>query len=169
MWIFAYGSLIFKPDFVYLERRVAVLDGYARRFWQGSPDHRGTPSAPGRVVTLVPMPGESCAGCVYRVADEGLDLLLAKLDHREQAGFDRVTLPVRSASDFSVIVDAIVYVARADNASFLGPASEQEIAAHIARSSGPSGPNVDYLLGLHRALIALGIADFHVQRIVESL
>ena len=53
MWLFAYGSLIFRPGFAYIERRVAWMHGYARRFWQWSPDHRGTPEAPG-LVLLVP-------------------------------------------------------------------------------------------------------------------
>src|SRR5581483_11846825 len=66
MWIFAYGSLIFRPDFPWIERRRAFVRGWARRFWQGSPDHRGVPEAPGRVVTLVARDG-FCGGCAYRI------------------------------------------------------------------------------------------------------
>ena len=56
MWIFGYGSLIWRPDFAFEESRIAVLMGWRRAFTQGSPDHRGTPRAPGRDIDC-PMRG----------------------------------------------------------------------------------------------------------------
>ena len=47
VWLFGYGSLIYKADFPYIERRPASIEGWTRRFWQGSHEHRGTPMAPG--------------------------------------------------------------------------------------------------------------------------
>lgn len=55
MWVIGYGSLIFKPPPLYSFRVTGYLEGYIRRFWQSSSDHRGTPENPGRVVTLVPL------------------------------------------------------------------------------------------------------------------
>ena len=72
-WLFGYGSLIWKPDVPFDMRTPARLDHWARRFWQGSHDHRGTPEAPGRVVTLVEAPGECCDGVVFRVPGEAAE------------------------------------------------------------------------------------------------
>ena len=88
--MFGYGSLIFRPGLPFVERVVAHLDGWTRRFWQGSHDHRGLPHAPGRVVTLVPAPGESCRGVAYRLSDDQVQAHLADLDHREKNGYQRI-------------------------------------------------------------------------------
>jgi cation transport protein ChaC len=173
MWLFGYGSLIFRPSFTFLERRAAWIEGWERRLFQGSPDHRGTPEAPGRVVTLLPVPGAWCAGVAYRLdAVEGAKVL-AEVDVREQAGFERVEValhaspsPPSSRAPFAV---GVVYVASATNTHYLGPASADSIAAHVARSAGPSGSNTDYVVRLAAALRDMGAVDPHVEEIAERL
>lgn len=169
MWIFAYGSLIFRPSFPFLERRAAFLPGWSRRFWQGSPDHRGVPEAPGRVVTLVPDAADVCGGCAYRIEPELAPEILALLDAREAAGFDRLHRDVLDAPSGEPFAEALVYVASASNPHFLGPLDEREIAAWVHRSHGPSGPNAEYVLLLHDALLNLGVADPHVEAVVTWL
>ncbi|MEH6709085.1 MAG: gamma-glutamylcyclotransferase [Alloalcanivorax venustensis] len=156
VWLFGYGSLIFKADFPFLERRPASIEGWARRFWQGSHDHRGTPERPGRVLTLVERPGTVCAGMAYRVAPS----VFEHLDVREKNGYLRFATPMTFADGGHE--EGLVYIATEDNAAFLGPAPEDEIARHIDGSHGPSGANRDYLLRLAEALRELGAEDEHV-------
>jgi cation transport regulator ChaC len=75
-WIFGYGSLVWRPAFPHRRRRPASIRGFCRRFWQASTDHRGTPEAPGRVVTLIESPGDRCWGMAYEVDGGELDLRL---------------------------------------------------------------------------------------------
>jgi cation transport protein ChaC len=169
MWIFAYGSLIFRPAFTFIERRRAYVGGWSRRFWQGSPDHRGVPEAPGRVVTLVPSTDETCGGCAYRIDTRESDGILAALDAREQAGFERRLLPLHDAPGSEAFAEGITWVAGAANAHFLGPLPEREIAAFIRGRHGPSGSNAEYLLRLVEALRALEVVDPHVEEIAMHL
>ena len=161
-WIFGYGSPVWRPDFPAVERAPAAVEGWARRFWQGSTDHRGVPGAPGRVVTLAPAPGARCWGMAYRVAPEARSRVLDRLAEREKGGYDRVLLDLAFAEPGRAPVAAHVFRARGDNPNFLGPAPLPEIAAQVARSRGPSGANAEYVLRLAAALRALGVEDDHV-------
>ena len=163
VWLFGYGSLIYKADFPFIERRAASIAGWTRRFWQGSHDHRGTEAAPGRVATLVPQDGALCHGVAYLVTPE----VFVHLDHREKNGYLRLATDITFDDDTHV--EGLVYIATEENAAFLGEASEQEIARHIAASSGPSGPNRDYLIDLAHALRAMGKHDEHVFAIEQYL
>jgi cation transport regulator ChaC len=159
-WLFGYGSLIQRPDVPFDARLPARLDGWERRFWQGSHDHRGTPQAPGRVVTLVEAAGAHCDGVAYRIPPAEAPAVLARLDHREKNGYARHALGLRThAGD---LVRALVYVAVPENFAWLGPAEDDALARQIAASHGPSGANRDYLLELADALEELGASDAHV-------
>jgi len=163
VWLFGYGSLIFKADFPFIERRPAHIVGWSRRFWQGSHDHRGTPHAPGRVVTLIQDDGATCAGMAYLITPEVFD----HLDYREKNGYLRLSTDIIFEDHSSA--EGLVYIATEENAAFLGPASEREIARQIAGAQGPSGRNADYLLGLAVALRELGKEDTHVFEIERHL
>lgn len=165
VWVFGYGSLIYKVDFPYLQRRAASIAGWSRRFWQGSHDHRGTPDAPGRVVTLIPDAGAICHGMAYLVSPE----VFTHLDYREKNGYLRRVVDIGFEDGSEGTAEGVVYIAREDNGAFLGPASEEAIARQIAGSSGPSGPNSDYLTQLAASLRELGQDDAHVFAIEQHL
>jgi cation transport regulator ChaC len=164
VWLVGYGSLIYKTDFAYQDAKPACIYGWERRFWQGSHDHRGTPEAPGRVLTLVEAPGARCVGIAYQVTPDTFE----HLDHREKNGYLRVFTPLHWLNEAGK-TKGVVYLAGADNEAYLGPASDAEIAAHIARSRGPSGPNSEYVLKLAQALRAMNEHDEHAFAIEREL
>jgi cation transport protein ChaC len=159
VWLFGYGSLIYLVDFPYLESRPASIRGWSRRFWQGSHDHRGTPENPGRVVTLIEQAEAVCGGMAFRVEAP----VFAQLDEREKNGYLRVATEM--TFDDGSSATGVTYLATADNAAYLGEASELDIARHICRCEGPSGANSDYLLELAVSLRKLGLHDEHVFKI----
>jgi glutathione-specific gamma-glutamylcyclotransferase len=153
--IFAYGSLLFRPGFNFLTRERATLHGYARRFSQASPDHRGTLDNPGRVLTLAPRHDERVIGAVYWV-EEPAQQLLSELDHRERAGYERVAIEVHTQAGATA---AITWLAPPGNAYDAGELELAALAQHVASSVGPSGRNDDYVFQLEAALHELGGAD----------
>jgi len=168
-WIFGYGSLVWRPDFPHAERRAAFVRGWARRFWQGSLDHRGAPHAPGRVVTLVPRTAAQCWGVAYRVDENRWDEVLETLDARESGGFERQLLDVCFAEQTDAPTHALTYVAGETNPNFLGPAPLSDIAGQVRDARGCSGSNADYVLQLAACLRSLEVDDAHVFAIEQLL
>lgn len=167
-WIFGYGSLVWRPDFPHLERRVGAIEGWNRRFWQGSPDHRGRPEAPGRVVTLVEEARAVCWGVAYRVSAAVWDEVVVQLDDRESGGFERHEVQVRLREP-AARVAALVYVAGPRNPNFLGPAPLEEMAAQMRTARGKSGANSEYVLRLASALREIDGEDEHVVRVAAEV
>ncbi len=154
-WVFGYGSLIWKQDFPVIEIRRAYIKGWARRFWQGSHDHRGLPTDPGRVLTLIETPGETCWGRALLVHAD----VFEHLDFREKNGYERHHLRIHFDDED---VQGITYLAPPNNPAFLGAAPINDIVMQIRHSQGPSGTNIDYVLELAQALRELDIEDPHV-------
>jgi cation transport regulator ChaC len=167
--VFGYGSLVWRPAFPFLERLPGYIYGWARRYWQGSTDHRGVPEAPGRVVTLIPAPQQRCWGIAYRVAPDAWERVTAALDHRERGGFDRKRVTVELSDYDHSPVEALIYLATERNPNYLGPAADSEIAAQIRDAHGPSGANAEYALELAAALRSIGADDDHVFSIADLL
>ena len=161
VWIFGYGSLVWRPDFDHAERQAGYISGWSRRFWQGSTDHRGVPGAPGRVVTLIKNPTDRCWGMAYRISADTANEVLEALDFREKGGYERLDTTVVLA-DSCRRVSALVYRATEQNPEFLGPAPLDVMVRQILMASGPSGQNREYLLRLADALMAMGQDDPHV-------
>lgn len=157
---------------------------------QGSTDHRGVVGAPGRVVTLVhhtevdynsPIDKELNAsaeseikgvwGVAYQVAADKVKETLEYLDVREQGGYTRSFIDVyeKAEDEVPMLREVLLYTATTQNRNYIGPAPISTIAGVIAKSVGPSGPNIEYLYRLHQKLIEQGIEDCHVNTIYETV
>jgi glutathione-specific gamma-glutamylcyclotransferase len=170
LWLFAYGSLLWRPGFAYEQRVRGYAPGWARRFWQHSTDHRGVPEQPGRVVTLVPAVGEQCWGVAYRVANTDSERVLAELDQREQGGYTLQRIPfVAKDRSYSDALEPLVYVAQPGNPNYAGEAPLTAIAQQVSQARGPSGHNVEYVLLLAESLSELGVLDEHVFELANLL
>lgn len=149
-----------------------------------SQDHRGTPQAPGRVVTLIehafwatladphPAPPDGKVwGVAYRIEPAHVADVKEYLDIREINGYSihytafHPSPTTKQQQEQEDPIRTLVYIGTPDNDQFTGPQDVQALAAHIHRSHGPSGPNSAYLLSLDEALRELGPesqADEHV-------
>jgi glutathione-specific gamma-glutamylcyclotransferase len=157
--------LLFRPGFPFVERRRAIAHGFARCFSQASPDHRGTPEQPGRVLTLVQVPGAQTVGAVYYVDAPG-ENLLQQLDYRERAGYERMSVDITADQKN---VRAVTWIAPPGNAHDVGPLPLELLAEHVRKSSGPSGRNADYVFQLEAALRELEAEDAHVSALAVLL
>ncbi|KAH8368197.1 hypothetical protein KR084_008318 [Drosophila pseudotakahashii] len=180
VWIFGYGSLVWKADFPYIDRRRGFVWGFKRRFYQHSIDHRGIPERPGRVVTLLPGdPVEDRVyGVAYRIAASQKGAVLDHLDYREKNGYERCSLEFHEYPNTTAAggggepIQVIMYVATQANDSYAGDVWQVPcIARQIFSSAGPSGPNREYLFNLAAAMEQLfpGAVDEHLEELVACV
>ena len=136
LWLFGYGSIIWKTGFDYERAELGFIRDRARRFWQGSSDHRGTPDAPGRVVTLVDMPGESCWGMAFLIPAKQVAATMVELDYREKSAKAQFKEAGRSGARCAVVLGADEHQAGEAVLKDLAAAAEErlpqaELAARI--------------------------------------
>jgi cation transport protein ChaC len=168
LYVFGYGSLIWKPGFAFQSAHPALLRGFHRRFCIWSHRYRGTPEVPGLVLGLDR--GGACRGIVFRVPATRAAEVLAYLDEREMSGdvYHRRILPVRLL-DGGGTRRAVTFVADRRAGAYCGALPPDAAAAAIARGHGVMGPNRDYLLNTVSHLRELGVRDAGLDRIAALL
>lgn len=165
-WIFAYGSLMWRPGFEFLERRTALLRGYHRALCVYSFKYRGTPEAPGLVLGLDR--GGACKGLAYRVASDSRAEVLAYLDAREHSYdvYHARWLSVRL--DDGRRVPAYSFVANHEGAQYAGRQPRDRVLHLLRTGKGEQGTALDYLENTVRHLDELGIPDGPLHRLLEE-
>jgi len=181
LFIFGYGSLLWRPDFKFEANYECTVRGYRRRFHQGSPDHRGTLLNLGRVVTLeksntsTEEEEEHTYGLVFLISKSKSSAVLSYLFDRESRGFSAIKVSCELNEqqmidgELTDQVSAITFAADHANHFYLGPASHAEIALQIFKAKGKSGENSEYLWNLYFWLNSKGRADVHVSGIVNEI
>ena len=169
LWIFGYGSLIWRPGFDYLEARVAKLIGEHRALCIYSFVHRGTPEKPGLVLGLDR--GGACQGMAYRVAESKRDEIIDYLRAREQVTsvYREVLRSVWLEGDARERVSAVAYVADRGHEQYAGRLSLTEQLHLVRGGHGSSGANDEYVIETVAALEAMKIRDSQLHQLAAML
>ena len=164
LWVFGYGSLMWRPGFSFLERVEARLIGAHRALCVYSFVHRGTPERPGLVFGLDH--GGTCRGMAYRVAAAERASTIAYLRAREQ-----VTMVYREClrrvwlrGEPERQVTALCYMVDRSHPQYAGRLSLEQQLHHVRQGHGQSGANRDYVVATVAAMEALGLrqSDLHL-------
>lgn len=159
LWVFGYGSLMWRPGFDFVAQTPARLIGEHRALCVYSFVHRGTPEQPGLVLGLDR--GGACRGIAFQVAAAGRSATLAYLRAREQVTgvYREVLRPVWIDGDARRQVRALTYVVDRNHPQYSGRLTLEQQFHHTARSHGISGSNRDYVIATAKALEAHGCPD----------
>lgn len=169
LWVFGYGSLIWLPGFVFLERVPAQVYGLHRSLCVYSFVHRGTPERPGLVLGLDR--GGACRGIAFRVAAAARKATLDYLRGREQVTsvyLETVRTVWLSKSPKRSVL-AVCYVIDRDHVQYAGRLSLERQLHHVRQGHGISGANRDYVLEAVAALETLGVCDRELVLLAEQL
>lgn len=158
-WVFGYGSLLWNPEFDFIDHAPATLTGYARSFCMWSIHHRGSVETPGLVLALDAQHDASCRGVAFRVGADTALQCLADLRERELVSSAYVEHHVPVRLDDGRDVTALAYVIDPDHAQYTGPLTLDQQADIIARATGGRGPNSAYLFSTATHLADLGMED----------
>ncbi len=167
LWVFGYGSLMWRPDFPFLACHRARLTGYHRALCITSHHWRGTAEHPGLVLGLDR--GGSCVGLAFQVAANHRSATLEALRARELISgvYHEVQAEVRLPD--GTRRRAVAYVADRRHRQYAGRLDRAAMLACVRHAVGTAGPNVAYVRQTRAHLVDLGIADPVLDWIVARL
>ena len=163
LWIFGYGSLIWRPDFDHTERRPAKVHGWHRALKMWSRINRGTPECPGLVFGM--LSGGSCRGMVFRVDKAHARQVMVNLWQREMVlgVYDPRWLNCRTPQG---AVRALAFTLSRKSPSHTGVLADEEYRRIFAQASGIYGTTRDYAEATHAELQRMGIHDRALSRLI---
>lgn len=169
LWLFAYGSLMWKPDFAHVDHMTARVQGYHRSFCLWQRRYRGNRVNPNLMLALDA--GGSCCGVAYRVAAPNIETKVASTWRRELVGNGYRPRWVTARTDRGPL-KAVTFVANRDNAErYTGRLSDEVVARYIAKACGEKGSGAEYLLETVLAMERMRLHDarlWRLQRLVAA-
>jgi cation transport protein ChaC len=169
LWVFGYGSLMWRPGFEFEERVPARLVGEHRALCVYSFVHRGTPEKPGLVLGLDR--GGACRGIAFRVAEKNRAAVVTYLREREQVTsvYREVMRSVWLENDARQRVSALAYVVDRGHVQYAGRLSMADQHRHVIQGHGQSGANRDYVTATVKAIEAEGFRDTQLHQLAAML
>ncbi|MEO0341817.1 MAG: gamma-glutamylcyclotransferase [Pseudomonadota bacterium] len=159
LWIFGYGSLIWNPEFPFVEREIASLSGFQRRFCMSSIHHRGTEAEPGLVLALDARKDSRCAGVAFHMHPDDREDHLARLRARELISSAYVETRQTLHLADGRVREGLCYVVDKAHDQYVANQTLAAQARQIAGAVGGRGPNPDYLHQTAQSLRDLEIFD----------
>jgi glutathione-specific gamma-glutamylcyclotransferase len=167
LWVFGYGSLMWRPGFSYVSRAQATVQGWRRRLCIYSHVYRGTADRPGLVLGLDK--GGQCAGVAFRVAAGFREPTLEYLRDRELITPVYHEVYVSTKLQSGIEVEALTYVADTDHAQYAPPMDRPRLLELVRQGVGCSGENIEYVLNTHNHLEEMGIQDGELDWLASEL
>ena len=166
LWIFGYGSLIWRPEFEFIEQRAASLTGYHRSLCLWSRINRGTPEIPGLVFGLEQT--GTCQGMVFKIASQNVEQTFDAVWKREMGtgaylpSWLNCTTPLGAVSAMAFVIDQ-------SGPAYVKQPPEDDLVEIICRAHGTYGSCFDYVTQTAVSLKAAGICDQHLATLTERL
>jgi cation transport protein ChaC len=169
LWVFGYGSLMWRPGFAFIEQVPARMIGEHRALCVYSFDHRGTPEKPGLVLGLDR--GGACRGIAFRVAARLRGDTVDYLRGREQTThvYREVMRSVWLENEARQRVSALAYVVDRGHVQYAGRLSLTEQLRCVRQGHGRSGNNRDYVLSTVSSIEAQGFRDQQLHQLALML
>ncbi len=163
LWVFGYGSLIWRPDFDFAERRAAKVHGWHRALKMWSRINRGTPDCPGLVFGM--LSGGSCRGMVFRVDKAQAPQVMINLWQREMvtAVYDPRWLICQTPDG---PVRALAFTLSRKSPNHTGELPDHEVSRIFEQACGRYGTTRDYAQATYDELRKHGIHDQALARLI---
>jgi cation transport protein ChaC len=167
LWVFGYGSLMWRPGFEYLERRDALVHGWRRSLCIYSHVYRGTPERPGLVLGLDR--GGACRGVAFRVSEALRGETIDYLRGRELVTAVYVERNVLAHLAEGTTTPALTYVADRSHSQYAGRLERERLLRLVLQGAGQSGPNAEYVINTEAHLRENRIRDPTLEWLVAQL